>query len=578
MEEGNGTCMIAFECSCETLEDEHLLIVGSAREFGDWDVAQGLPLTTAPDIYPTWRTASVRLDSVPAGEDIEYKYVKVGPMDAIWEKGDNRVLQLGDCQGDPDDEHVVKDGHFYLGRGRRSSIVRSVSEISGLPSSPSNRNRDLSPDVSYRLEAAQLAAQNAAEEASEQAARLAAQQLEQQLEIQRLESELAAMREAKVAAEQAARQATEQAEEQAHIQKLEAELSMMRDAKAAQQAAQVAAQKAADHAVKTAEQQKQQQAQQQAEIQKLEGELTNMREAKAESHRLKNALEKEKRERERSRTRHTTHTKHLERMIERSKSHQRWSDTDAASGEGSPKSRMGSEGFPSPSAESPKPAPMLGTPTKPAQLESKVPVLPKLVHSEADEKHDGPHWPTGIKDSLTEAVTTARTIEEALTKATAAEAVAIQELRYAQLRALSMDLGEIEAVVAKQGPPNDGLGETTVVTVLKHQQEAAQAQAICEQRRAELEREVTMLRLQVSQHVPKLKGGKKRPRTAGIFVLILFLGVLVALARNPTKARFGVADVEDMLDQATEGIIALRGQVRNNMARYELNNAAASGR
>jgi len=556
----HGTRKIVFECSCETLEGEHLLIVGSAGEFGDWDAAQGLALTTTPDIYPTWRSSPVQLDNLPAHEDIEYKYVKAGAVAATWEKGDNRVLNLNDCQG-PENEVVVKDGHFYLGRGRRSHIVRSASEICvKFSDSP----HCLANHTSEERSQTQLAI--AAEEASEQAARLAAQQLEQQLEIQRLESELAAMRDAKLAAEQAARQAEQQAAEQAQIQKLEAELAMMRDAKAAQQAAQVAAQKAADHAVKQAEQQAAQQAQQVAEIQKLESELAMLREAKAESQRLKSALEKEKRERERSRTRHTTHTKHLERMIERSKSQQRWSEAD--SGEGSPRSRIGSESFPSPSTASPKPVQLQGSPIKPVQLESKVPVLPKPAQAEAEEKHEGPLWPTGIKDSLTEAVTTARSIEEALSKATAVEATALQEFRYAQLRALSMDLGEIEAVVAKQGPPSDALGEITVMALFKHQQEVERAQAVYEQRRRELEREVAMLRCQVSVHVPKK--GKKNNRSAGVCLLIIILAAVVAMARNPIKTRFGVSDVEQIMDQASQGIRAVHGCVRTNMAKYEL--------
>ncbi len=105
--------MYRFQINAQTRVGESIGLVGSAPELGQWDVSRCVPLCTSADRYPLWWTETeVDFQSHRAHQDIEYKYVRLGPGGSVhWESlGSNRWIAI-----DPDYQSlkiILDDGDF----------------------------------------------------------------------------------------------------------------------------------------------------------------------------------------------------------------------------------------------------------------------------------------------------------------------------------------------------------------------------------------------------------------------------------------------------------------------------------
>ncbi|HET9138056.1 carbohydrate-binding module family 20 domain-containing protein [Actinophytocola sp.] len=89
---GGGGCTtvaVGFNVDAQTVWGENVYVVGNRPELGDWNPANGVPLSAAT--YPIWRGTV----SLPANVTFEYKYVKRMGSQVIWETGGNRVRSTG---------------------------------------------------------------------------------------------------------------------------------------------------------------------------------------------------------------------------------------------------------------------------------------------------------------------------------------------------------------------------------------------------------------------------------------------------------------------------------------------------
>ncbi|KAL4783906.1 Six-hairpin glycosidase-like protein [Aspergillus varians] len=83
---------VTFEVTASTVGGEDIRVVGSISDLGNWDSARGLVFHS--DRYthsqPIWY-ATIRL---PAGQTLEYKYIRVRDGDVVWEGDLNRQLNI----------------------------------------------------------------------------------------------------------------------------------------------------------------------------------------------------------------------------------------------------------------------------------------------------------------------------------------------------------------------------------------------------------------------------------------------------------------------------------------------------
>jgi alpha-amylase len=89
---GGGGCTTvatSFNVNASTIFGENIYVVGNRPELGDWNPANGVPLSAAT--YPIWRGTV----TLPANVTFEYKYVKRMGSQVIWETGGNRVRSTG---------------------------------------------------------------------------------------------------------------------------------------------------------------------------------------------------------------------------------------------------------------------------------------------------------------------------------------------------------------------------------------------------------------------------------------------------------------------------------------------------
>ncbi|MBZ9691920.1 phospholipase D-like domain-containing protein [Clostridium sp. M14] len=85
---------VLFHANCSSTQPgDKVVVVGNVPELGDWNVENGLVMSTSDDLFPDW---FVKADIDP-GVSIEYKYVILRENgDAEWEDGLNRNLNIPD--------------------------------------------------------------------------------------------------------------------------------------------------------------------------------------------------------------------------------------------------------------------------------------------------------------------------------------------------------------------------------------------------------------------------------------------------------------------------------------------------
>ena len=92
---------LTFKIDYRTLWGQVLYVAGSSAEFGEWDPARALPMTTR--VFGEWETEC----QFPSGKKLEYKYLlKDDSGNFIWEGGKNRLLDTG---GSTPDEVRCRD-------------------------------------------------------------------------------------------------------------------------------------------------------------------------------------------------------------------------------------------------------------------------------------------------------------------------------------------------------------------------------------------------------------------------------------------------------------------------------------
>ena len=63
---------VTFSVATITPLGQSVYVSGNVAELGNWDISKALQLTCTSDTYPNWRGSA----SLPAGQTIEYKFVK----------------------------------------------------------------------------------------------------------------------------------------------------------------------------------------------------------------------------------------------------------------------------------------------------------------------------------------------------------------------------------------------------------------------------------------------------------------------------------------------------------------------
>ncbi|WP_428964181.1 carbohydrate-binding module family 20 domain-containing protein [Micromonospora fluostatini] len=80
-----------FTVTATTNWGQEVYVVGSIPQLGNWNPGSGVKLSTGTSTYPSW-TGTVDL---PAGASFEWKLVKIGNGQTVWESGANRVSTAG---------------------------------------------------------------------------------------------------------------------------------------------------------------------------------------------------------------------------------------------------------------------------------------------------------------------------------------------------------------------------------------------------------------------------------------------------------------------------------------------------
>jgi hypothetical protein len=63
---------VSFKCRYKTSFGSSLFVVGNLKVLGDWDLKNGIALSTTADTYPVWTQKAAF--SCPVGTEITYKY------------------------------------------------------------------------------------------------------------------------------------------------------------------------------------------------------------------------------------------------------------------------------------------------------------------------------------------------------------------------------------------------------------------------------------------------------------------------------------------------------------------------
>ena len=81
---------VSFQCKFNTSYGSALFVVGNLKLLGQWQVNNGIPLTTSTDIYPLWVLKNAF--SCPVGTEIIYKYfIKDSDGNITWENLPNNM-------------------------------------------------------------------------------------------------------------------------------------------------------------------------------------------------------------------------------------------------------------------------------------------------------------------------------------------------------------------------------------------------------------------------------------------------------------------------------------------------------
>jgi len=102
--------VITFQVRAETSFGSSVVLVGSGQALGNWELHNGLKLTTTPDTYPLWTAGPVACPAPSGGAPLQYKYVRLWQDGGVeWEaEGANRAVREAVCEGG----FVVDDGYF----------------------------------------------------------------------------------------------------------------------------------------------------------------------------------------------------------------------------------------------------------------------------------------------------------------------------------------------------------------------------------------------------------------------------------------------------------------------------------
>eukprot|EP00931_Biecheleriopsis_adriatica_P002551 TRINITY_DN1034_c0_g1_i1.p1 TRINITY_DN1034_c0_g1~~TRINITY_DN1034_c0_g1_i1.p1 ORF type:complete len:251 (-),score=50.34 TRINITY_DN1034_c0_g1_i1:422-1174(-) len=117
------TCPVIFTVEAHTQPGEHVLLVGSAPEMGEWNAARGVPLMTSDKDFPTWSTPPIRLSG---DGQLSYKYVisRYGKLSTPeWESGPDRKIERSSLPTDPTEAALIEDIAFCTGYNADTDTV-----------------------------------------------------------------------------------------------------------------------------------------------------------------------------------------------------------------------------------------------------------------------------------------------------------------------------------------------------------------------------------------------------------------------------------------------------------------------
>jgi alpha-amylase len=83
------TVTVHFNATVTTVWGENVYVLGNQAALSNWDTSGGVALSSAA--YPVWTGSAV----LPAGTNVEYKYVKKNGSAVTWESGGNRTFNTG---------------------------------------------------------------------------------------------------------------------------------------------------------------------------------------------------------------------------------------------------------------------------------------------------------------------------------------------------------------------------------------------------------------------------------------------------------------------------------------------------
>ncbi|OAG04611.1 1, 4-alpha-D-glucan glucohydrolase [Paraphaeosphaeria sporulosa] len=101
------TYLVAFNLNATTFYGENIYLFGSSSDLGDWRVSDALAGSAASysDARPLW-TFTVEL---PAGADLEYKFLRKEPSGEVLYEVENRSLEVPECGDESPGEQTVED-------------------------------------------------------------------------------------------------------------------------------------------------------------------------------------------------------------------------------------------------------------------------------------------------------------------------------------------------------------------------------------------------------------------------------------------------------------------------------------
>jgi len=117
------TCPVIFTVEAHTQPGEHVLLVGSAPEMGEWNAARGVPLMTSDKDFPTWSTPPIRLSG---DGQLHYKYVisRFGKLsNPEWESGPDRKIERSSLPTDQTETALIEDLAFCTGYNADTDTV-----------------------------------------------------------------------------------------------------------------------------------------------------------------------------------------------------------------------------------------------------------------------------------------------------------------------------------------------------------------------------------------------------------------------------------------------------------------------